>query len=318
MTIRQLEAFLAVVKAGSFRGAAARLHLSQPAVSQHVRELEAELGMRLLDRAPRALAVTEAGRAVEDHANRLMAILSSVHETVAALRGLRRGRLVVGASTTPGLYVLPRAMAGFRARHPGIELVLRTGNSRFIEERLRAGEVDLGVIGGHVLETGETCLAAGLDDELVVVVPPEHAWARQREVPPAWFAREPLLLREEGSATRRLTERALEGAGVAFQRGMELDHTEAIKRAVAAGLGVAFISQHAVREEVDTGHLRALRLRGVRLRRHFHVVHGPARILTPAARAFAAYLATSSSGRATSPVAGRPAAPSLRHDPRAR
>lgn len=303
MTIRQLEAFLAVVKARSFRGAATRLGLTQPAVSQHVRELEAELGLRLLDRTPRAVAVTEAGQVVEDHANRVMATLASVHETVAALQGLQRGRLVVGASTTPGLYVLPRAIAAFRARHPGLELALRTGNSRFVEERLRAGEVDIGVIGGHVLETGETCLAAGLHDELVLVVPPGHPWARRREVPPAWFAREPLLLREEGSATRRLTERALEAAGVPFRPGMELDHTEAIKRAVAAGLGVAFVSQHAVRDEAETGRLRALRLQGVRLRRHFHVVHAPGRALTPAARAFAALLAAPVRGPRSRPRA---------------
>jgi len=143
-------------------------------------------------------------------------------------------------------------------------------------------------VGEHVRSSGEECLAAGLLDELVLVVPPGHAWARRREIAPEQLAGQPLLMREAGSATRSVTERALQRAGVRFRVAMELDHTEAIKRGVMAGLGIAFVSRQAVRGEVAGGRLRALRLRGLRIERHFHVIHHDARRLGASARAFIA------------------------------
>ncbi len=307
MTLRQLEVFLAVARAGSFRAAAERLHTSQPALSQHVRELEEELDAPLFDRLGRRIALTEAGRLLEEHAARVLAAVADARDAIGDLRGLRRGSLVVGASTTPGIYVLPGLVGAFRRRHPGIALRLQIANSTVIEERVRRGEVDLGVVGGHALRAGEECLAAGLVDELVLVVAPDHRWARRREIAPAELAGAALLMREEGSATRRVTERALEQAGVRYRASMELEHTEAIKQAVLAGLGVALVSVHAVRGEVAAGRLCALRLRGLRIHRHFHVIHSEARALTPGARAFLALL--EEHGRAPrGPVASRGAA----------
>src|SRR5882724_9635279 len=208
-TLRQFEVFLAVAKAGSFRVAAEAMHLSQPALSQHVAELERELGARLFDRLGRSVALTEAGRILEDHALRLFATLTSAREAIAELGGLKRGSLLVGASTTPGIYVLPAVVAAFQRRHPGIALSLQIANSAVIEERIRGNEIDLGVVGGHVLHPREECLAAGLLDELVLIVPPGHPWARRREIAPALLADQRLLVREEGSATRQVAERAL-------------------------------------------------------------------------------------------------------------
>src|SRR5258707_14991443 len=145
-TLRQFEVFLAVAKAASFRGAAETMHLSQPALSQHVAELERELGTRLFDRLRRKVALTEAGRVLEDHALRLFATLASAHEAVADLGGLKRGSLVIGASTTPGIYVLPGIIAAFQQRYPGVELNLRIANSALIEDRIRGNDLDLGVV----------------------------------------------------------------------------------------------------------------------------------------------------------------------------
>jgi LysR family transcriptional regulator, low CO2-responsive transcriptional regulator len=290
MTLRQFEIFLAVARARSFSRAADTLHLSQSTLSQHVIELERELGVRLFDRLGRAVMVTEAGRLLDEHATRIVTTVAGLRRAIEELAGLTRGSLVVGASTTPGLYVLPRAVAEFRRRFPGIDVSLRIGNSRETEERVRTDEVDLGVVGGHVLGAAERCVAAALLDELVLVVPPSHAWATRREVPAAAVAQAPLLMRETGSATRQVTERALRQAGVRFTTAMELDHVEAIKQSVMAGLGVAFVSVHAVRGELETGRLRALRLKGLRLRRHFHIVHNEARTPTASARAFMSLL----------------------------
>jgi DNA-binding transcriptional LysR family regulator len=291
MTLRQLEVFLAVARARSYRRAAEVLHTSQPALSQHIHELEAELNVKVFDRLGRSVALTEAGRLLETHARRVFGALDGAREALGELQGLHRGSLLVGASTTPGIYVLPGVIGHFRRKFPGVDLRLKIANSRLIEEGIRGNELDLGVVGGHGLAAGEECLLTGLDDELVLIVPPRHRWARRRTVSPADLAGEPLLMREEGSASRDVTVRALLQAGLRYQTAMELDHTEAIKEAVMAGLGVAFVSIHAVRREVGGGHLVAVRLAGVPIRRHFHVIHHEARTLGPSARAFVQLLA---------------------------
>jgi len=297
MTFRQVEIFLAVTRARNFTRAAETLHLSQSTLSQHVRELEEELGVRVFDRLGRSVTMTEAGRLLEEHAVRIAASVASARRTIDELKGLKRGSLVIGASSTPGIYVLPKVIAGFRQRYPGIDVSLRIANSRVIEERIRADEVDLGVVGGHVVRANERCVAAGLLDELLLIVPPRHPWATRREVAPEQLAQTPLLMREPGSATRQVTERALRQAGVKVTGGMELDHIEAIKQGVMAGLGVAFVSMYAVRGEVGTRRLHALRLKGIRMRRHFHVIHNENRTLTASGRAFVE--AVEASGPAT-------------------
>jgi len=143
-SLRQFEVFLAVARAKSFRRAADALHLSQPSLSQHVAELERELGVKVFDRLRRTVELTEAGRVLEDHVQRLFATLDSARKAIDDLSGLQRGSLVVGASTTPGIYVVPGMLAGFRARYPGIHLSLQIANSAVIEQRVRTNEVDLG------------------------------------------------------------------------------------------------------------------------------------------------------------------------------
>ncbi|PYM17284.1 MAG: LysR family transcriptional regulator [Candidatus Rokuibacteriota bacterium] len=302
MTFRQLEIVLAVARAKSFTRAAESLHVSQSTLSQHVLELERELDARLFDRLGRTVTLTEAGRLLEEHATRLVATLASARRTLDGLKGLERGSLVIGASTTPGIYVLPSIVAAFKRRYPGIDVSLHIANSQVIEERIRADEVDLGVVGGHLLQGRERCVAAGLVDELLLIVPPRHAWAKRREVAPHELASAPLLLREHGSATRMVTERTLRRAGVKFTTAMELDHTEAIKQAVMAGLGVALVSRYAVRGELATRRLCGLRVKGVPFFRHFHVVHNEARTLTASGRAFMDMLERSPGG-------SRPATP---------
>src|SRR3989454_984972 len=275
MTLRQLEVFLAVAREKSFSLAAKRIHSSQPTLSEHISELESELGKQLFFRQGRrrVVTVTEAGRVFEQFAERAVSAVEGARQALADLDGLAHGSLLIGASTTPGLYVMPRIVAAFRAKYPGVELKLQIANSQIIEWRVKERELDRGIVGGHAVGPGEECLSAGMLDELVLIVPPRHAWAKRRDVVPESLADQPLLVREQGSATRSVTERALQRAGIRFRMAMELDHTEAIKQGVMAGLGVAFVSIYAVRGEIATGRLRALRLRGIRVQRHFHVIH---------------------------------------------
>jgi LysR family transcriptional regulator, low CO2-responsive transcriptional regulator len=292
MTIRQLEVFLAIAHAQSFSRAAERIHLSQPTLSEHMKELEEELGVSLFIRHSRSVSLTEPGRVFEDYATRVVATLAAGRHAIAELDGLKRGSLVVGASTTPGTYVLPARIAKFRDQYPGITVALRIANSRAVQERVRDGEVDLAVIGGHVLGPSERCVAAGILDELELIVPPDHP-VKAASLTPAKLGRERLLIREEGSATRQATERALREAGVTVRPAMELDHTETIKRAVMAGLGVAFVSRYAVEDEVRSGRLRVLAVQRMKIRRHFHVIYDERRPLSASARAFTAFLEAS-------------------------
>jgi len=297
MTLRQLEVFLAVAREKSFSRAAKRIHSSQPTLSEHISELEGELGKKLFFRRGREVTMTEAGRVFEQYAAGAVSAVEGARQALADLDGLAHGSLLIGASTTPGLYVMPGIVAAFRARYPGVELKLQIANSQVIEGRVKERELDLGIVGGHAVGPDEECLSAGMLDELVLVVPPGHPWAKRRDIAPESLADEPLLVREEGSATRSVTERALQRAGVRFRVAMELDHTEAIKQGVMAGLGVAFVSIYAVRGEIVTGRLCALRLRGIRIQRHFHVIHHEARRVTASARAFMELLEQAARGR---------------------
>src|SRR3989442_1613367 len=189
MTLRQLEVFLAVAREKSFSRAAKRIHSSQPTLSEHIGELEGELGKKLFFRRGREVTMTEAGRVFEQYAAGAVSAVEGARQALADLDGLAHGSLLIGASTTPGLYVMPRIVAAFRAKYPGVELKLQIANSQ-------------------------------------------------------------------------------------------------INEGVMAGLGVAFVSIYAVRGEVATGRLRALRLRGIQVQRHFHVIHHEARRVTASARAF--------------------------------
>lgn len=290
MTFRQLELFLAVAREGSFSRAATRIHLSQPTLSEHIRELEREVSARLFHRSGRRVTLTDAGRVFAPHAAHIMAAAGDARQAVSELDGLAQGTLLVGASTTPGIYVLPRVVAAFQQRHPGVTLTLSIANSRVIEERVRADELDIGVVGGHVLGPGERCVTAGLVDELVLIAAPRHPWTRRAPIRARQLAGERLLIREPGSATRHVMERALQQADVVPGPTMELNHTEAIKQSVMAGLGVAFVSLQAVRGEVRARQLAIVPVRGLRIRRHFHVIQGERRTLGARARAFLALL----------------------------
>jgi DNA-binding transcriptional LysR family regulator len=253
-----------------------------------MRELEEELGVRLFVRHPRSVSLTEAGRIFGDYATRVVATLAAGRQALAELNGLQKGSLVVGASTTPGTYVLPALIARFRDAYPGITVALRIANSRIVEERVRDGDVDVAVIGGHMLGPGERCVAAGIVDELQLIVSAKHPIGAT--ITRARLSREPLLIREEGSATRQVTERALREAGITVRPAMELDHTETIKRAVAAGLGVAFVSRYAIEDEVRARRFRVVAVDRLKIRRHFHVIHDERRPLSASARAFVEFL----------------------------
>lgn len=245
LTLHRLELFLAVLDEGGVGRAAAARNISQPAVSEHVHGLEAYFGVPLLERHGRAVRPTSAARLLEPYARQVMGLVHSAERAAGDFRGLRAGALTIGASTTPGTYLLPAVLGRFHAAFPQITLSLRIGDTRAIERLVAAGQVELGVIGGTPVVPGLVA-ERWLQDELVLIVPRGHPFAQRRAVRPRAIAAEPYITREEGSSTREVAERYLHQLRVQLTPAMELGSTEAIREAVAAGLGVALVSRHAV------------------------------------------------------------------------
>lgn len=271
LKIEWLRSFLAVMDQGGFTRAAKALHLSQPAVSTHVRELEENLGSRLFEKVGGKVRLTPPGEAVAHEARR---VLEDVRELVRAAsdsEGDVQGLVKVGASTTPGNYLLPGPLGAFERRYPKARTTLAIGNSGKIIDLLRANEVDLGVVG---LEPDPAQFVAKpfYQDEIVLFAAAGHPLARKRRVSIEELSRERLLLRERESATRRLIDAWLTRHRVE-PAVMELGCPETIKRVAAAGLGLGALSRLAIGWEVKEGRLKELTVPDLPFRRPLYVVH---------------------------------------------
>jgi DNA-binding transcriptional LysR family regulator len=283
LTVHRLELFLAVLDHGGVGRAAQTCHISQPAVSEHLQGLGAHFGVQLLERHGRSVRPTPAARLLEPYARQAVGLLRGAERAAADLRGLRSGSLTVGASTTPGTYLLPAVLGRFHAAHPGIALSLQISDTREIERWVAVGQLELGVIGEAPLVPGLVA-EPWVRDELVLIVPRGHPFARRRVVPAPAIGSEPYIAREEGSSTRGVAERYLARLGVTLTPAMELGSTEAIREAVAAGLGVALVSRHAVLAR--DRRIVAARLAGPRWTRDLLIVRRVGTPLGPAAAAF--------------------------------
>ncbi len=298
MEIYQLETFCRVARELNFSRAAEGLALTQPTVSRHIDALEREAGLQLFTHVGRKTILTEAGERLLAYAERILRTAEEARSALAELRNLESGRLHLGASTTPGRYLLPRLLEVYARRYPGIDLKLSIANSAAIAEALVEGGLDVGVLSGPVdcpQLYAEVCAV----DELVPVARSGHPLAapadRGERCAPlslAELAAETLLLREPGSGTRRRVEEFLADRGIVFRRTIELGDLETIKQAVAAGLGVSFLSRMAVAGEIGAGSLAQLSVadEGLPLRRRFFVAYNKARRQAPAVLAFMALL----------------------------
>lgn len=279
MNLHHLRVFYEVARAGSFTGAAARLHVSQPAVSALVRQLEESVGLPLVDVEKRKTRLTAAGVELAEYAARLLAVAREAEQRMRAIKGVEAGDLRVSASSTPGAYLLPRILRAFRDRFPQVEVHLEIGNSDGTARLILSGEADLGVVGAPAGHADLQAVPIGVD-RFIAVVAPEHHLAGRHGLTRANLSGESWLLRESGSATRRLTEEALGPL-----KGMELGGVEATKTAAAAGLGIAIVSSLAVELERAAGVLVELDLPWLAIRRELWLVSHRQRRLSPAAGA---------------------------------
>jgi LysR family transcriptional regulator, low CO2-responsive transcriptional regulator len=289
VTFRQLRVFAEVARNGSMARAAEALHLTPPAVSMQVKELEGQVGLPLFDRHGKSVSLSMAGEYFLVHARKLLAALKEADDAMKRLKHVEHGVLTIGMVAT-AKYFVPHLLALFRQEHPGVDVRLRlAANREQLAVLLDGGEVDLAVMGRPPRELA-TRSEAFATHPLAFVAAADHPLHATPHAPPALLAGLPFIARESGSGTRAAMERFFAEHRVQPQIVMELASNETIKQSVIAGLGLGFMSLHGVDLELRAGVLRVLDIEGTPVLRSWHVVHLGSRVLAPAAEAFRYFL----------------------------
>lgn len=288
LTLRQLRTFSVIARHLSFTAAARELHVTQPAISMQVKELEELVGLPLHERVGRKLQLTEAGRELALCAQGVGDLLQQTHERLLAMKGLTAGVLKLGAIST-AKYFTPSLLAAFKRRHPQITIRFTIGNREDVLRQLAENECDLAITGRPPKDM-DAVGQVFAPHPLVIVAAPDHPLAGKRRVDFARLADESFLTREPGSGTRVAMEEFFRAQGQRSPDSVEMSSNETIKRAVMAGMGVAFISAHTVGLELASGRLVKLDIKGLPVMRNWYVVHLAAKRLSPIAESFREFL----------------------------
>jgi DNA-binding transcriptional LysR family regulator len=295
VTLRQLAVFEAVASKLSFTAAAEEMHLSQPAVSMQIRQLEDAVGLPLFEKLGKQISLTEAGREMRHCSRAVRAQLRETEQVVEALKGIQRGRLSVAVASTAN-YFATRLLAAFRRRYEGISFSLDVTNRESLLRQLQLNETDVVIMGRPPTDL-DLEAEAFMENPLVIIAPPEHPLAREQlglgpegAIPLGRLRHETFVVREKGSGTRIAMERFFRERGITLDSGMEMSSNEAIKQAVEAGLGLGIVSTHTLALELETGHLMVLRVESFPILRHWYIVHRRSKRLPPVAKAFKAFV----------------------------
>jgi DNA-binding transcriptional LysR family regulator len=282
MNIHQIHIFNVAAKTLSITKTAKKMNLSQPSVSIQIKDLEDSLGVRLFDRINRRIMLTDAGKVFFDYSERLLKLIDEIQAAMKGFSAGDVGRIVIGASSTVGVYVLPRFLGEFKERYPKAEIALHIQNRKEAVDQCLAGELDFAFMQDPPRHP-DLEAEFFMKDELVIVCSPRHRWARREFLTMKVLSLEPepIILREEGSGTRGLIEYVLRHYGIERKVTMEMSSSEGIKRAVEANLGVAVLSRNVVQSEVASGALAALPIRDLDTVRDFFVVKNRKRASMP-------------------------------------
>ncbi|MGD8743952.1 MAG: LysR family transcriptional regulator [Granulosicoccaceae bacterium] len=284
LTLRQLEILDAVARCGSFSRASAELHLSQPAVSMQIKQLDEALGLPLFEHMGKHIHLTEAGRETLRTGRTISRELDNLAHTLADLQGLKGGTLTVSAASTASVFTA-RLMALFRALHPDVRISLNVVNRETLLRHLTENAIDLALM-GQPPEGHDLAALPFMDNPLVVIAATSHPLAGLTDIPLEQLVEEPLIGREQGSGTRSAMEKFLAEHGHSFNAAMEMNKNEAIKQAVEAGLGLGVVSLHTVQAELASGQLCVLDVQGFPLKRQWYLVQREGKRLSPTAHAF--------------------------------
>jgi DNA-binding transcriptional LysR family regulator len=290
MNLHHLLVFHTIARTGSLTASSRQLHISQPALSRELRDLEERFGVTLFERLPRGMRLTQAGGVLAPYAERLFAIADAAEAEMKELAAARSGHLALAASNTIGTYVLPPLLARFRNAHPGVSVTLFVGNTTQVAQGVADLRYTLGFIEGPLHVDGLVS-APFQDDELLPVATPAHPLARRASVRPAQLAGAALLMRERGSGTRELIDALFGAFGISAGPIMEFGNTEALKQAAVHGGGVAWLPALSIQAELGNGTLAPLRAPQLSIRRPLSVVRRAGAASAPAERLFLRQLA---------------------------
>lgn len=291
MNLQNLRVFLKVAELEHITQAAEELNLSQPAVTKTIQSLEHEIGLDLIERQGRRIALTHTGRVLQQYAHQLFALEREMEMALAALRNIEGGEITLAANTTAGVYLLPPIVARFLASYPQVTLHMSVLNSHEIVEETLNWHLDFGLLEGDVSTLPQGLLVENFaQDELVLVVSPQHQWGKRPIVQPTELAEDVLLLREQGSGIREVVEQSLLLHGVRIRPLFTLTDNEAIKQWVMSGIGAAIVSVHSVRRELENGYLVQVALAGLDLKPQLSLIRRSDRQLSRAAQVFWTFL----------------------------
>jgi DNA-binding transcriptional LysR family regulator len=284
VTFRQLRVFNAVARHLSFAKAAEILHVSAPAITMQIKELEAEVGMPLFERQGRKVSLTTSGEYLLVYARKMLALLKDAEDAAARLQRIETGKLTIGMVDTT-TYFIPALLSKFLKEHEGIELALNVGNRSELIQALQNSEVDIAIMGSPPSEISVRAEPFAANP-LVFVASPEHPLAGESGLRAEDLRQQSFIVREPGSGTRSAMEAFFSQARFQPRFSMELQSNDAIKQAVKANLGLSFLSLHTIGLELQTQQLSVLQVRGSPVVRAWHVVHALSKLLSPAAEAF--------------------------------
>ena len=282
MNLEYLRTYIDVIKAGSFSAVAKKLSISQPAVSFQIQKLEQELGVRLIDRRQKKVVMTEAGKRLLVFAELFDKEHQSLMRDFEGLREGVTGNLVIAASTIPGDFILPPILGEFKRRHPAVSIQVAVADSAKVIESVKSGDYDVGFCGVYPADKELEAVKVA-EDEIVLIVFPEHPLAKREKMPFLEICTEPLIFREPTSGTQRSVEALLADAGFDLGKckpSLVLGTTGAVVTAVEAKLGIAFVSNLAIRKSVALGLVREVGIEGVTLKRDFFCIYRKQRLVS--------------------------------------
>ncbi|MBV9655029.1 MAG: LysR family transcriptional regulator [Acetobacteraceae bacterium] len=288
ITLRQLSIFEAVARHGSISRAAAELNLTQPAVSMQVKQLEDQIGLKLIEQVGKKMCLTDAGQELRVHAARIALQMGELAAAMDQFHGLERGMLRLAVVSTAN-YFLPERIAAFTRRYPGVRISLAVVNRDSVLVALAENRTDLAIT-GQPPQAADVIAQKFMDNPLVVIAEPGHKLANVPRIPLSRLAQETIVLREPGSGTRATVERYLSEHRIAYRPGCELSSNEAIKQAVQAGLGIGIVPAQTIELELETNRLAVLAVEGFPVMRHWYVLQRSDKRLSSAAEAFRSLL----------------------------
>jgi DNA-binding transcriptional LysR family regulator len=286
MNLNQLRIFHSAARLLNFTRAAEELHLTQPGISKHLKELEEHYGTRLFDRLGRKVVLTQAGEVLLEATVRIFNTLEDTKTRIDEISGLASGKLSIGAERTIATYLLPDKLVQFRQHYPAIEIRVETAFSTQIIEKVLDNTLELGLVGQYS-NSPKLSIKTFMTGELVLVVSPQHRWAKRKTaVHLEELTGQTMLLSDRGASTWRLVEGLMNQNGIQLENTIELGTSEGVKRAVAANLGVSLLSNHVLEHELKDGEIIAVPLAGGGPSRQLYLIHHKDRYLSLAAQAF--------------------------------